>query len=137
VLSVYVSGASSEWQRVASVVERLEASGLIEVPCKWWIDASQWSGRDHERSSHERIRLTRELFAAIDASDVFLLLAPSHGHTSRMAWAELGYALNSSYGLRVIVSGNYAQTICTALADTHFHTDDDAISAVISLAGEP
>lgn len=137
-LTVYISGASSEWQRAASVAAILESSGSVTVPCKWWRGAAEWAGKDHERGSNERIRLTRELFQAIEEADTFVFLAPSDGHSSRMAWAELGYALNlnADRWFDVIVAGNYWQSICTSLADRVYQTDAEAIAWVLDAAKE-
>ncbi len=135
-INVYVSAASSEWQRVASVVERLEVSKLISVPFRWWVDAAEWTGNDTRLDPQERARVARSVFEAIDAADAFLFLAPSPGHVTRTGWAELGYALGLERAIEIVCAGDYQQAVCTAMADHNYRTDDEAIARLRRLVGE-
>lgn len=132
---VYISASSSEHARAKTVADALLASGRISIGDRWWLDASSWTGRDHEHAPDERRRITRMHFANIEAADVVWFLAPSRGHHSKMAWAELGFAQAQSRALTIVVSGEFATaSVCTSLSDRLFMSDDGALAYVVELA---
>ncbi len=101
-----------------------------------WLAVVQSAGAANEGlTAHQREAASESCLSAVDDSPVFWLLAPQT--VSRGCWVELGSALRC--GCRVIVSGDYAQSIFTAgcvLVDT----DDQALTFLrkwLTLAGVP
>lgn len=123
-LKVFLAGASSEFERVAHAALLLEASGLIELPDRWWELAAD--GGFNDRADHENgraVKLARDHLRAIRKCHVFWLLFPEK--RSYGAFVELGAAI----GMPVVVTGQYAKdTIYTAAAS--FVSPDDRMGAV-------
>lgn len=140
-MNTYISAAGSEHARAAKLEEAIwEArrvrggAPVINLNDRWWVDPS-FVGKDHQHSPEERRRITRAHFANIEDAECFWFLAPSQGHHSRGAWAELGYAQAQSRALTIVVSGERAtDSVFTSLSDRLFMSDQEALAYIVDLA---
>lgn len=142
-LSIYVAAASLEIDRARKVVAALESAARtlpIEV-VSTWIDAIDTAGTANEGLSPiARKEAARTCLRELSEADILLLLVP-HNDSGIGCGVELGYvlALRDEWPLRsprIIAAGRTDRTIFAALADEEHGSDEDAIAAVVRMAGE-
>ncbi len=123
---LYIAGASVELARAERLASQAYSLGWdVSGTSEWVHDVRIWGpdGSDIPAKISED-RAARDMLN-VRCAEVFWLLAPPRGVTTRGAWVELGVAL-SAHG-EVIVSGEYAQSIFCSLADRHFASDAGAL----------
>lgn len=116
-LRVYVAGASAEVMLVRGYMARLRAAG-ITITHDWTDDVVALGADASVLTREQRLSIAARDLAAIDAADVFWLLAPTLPTRSTGCWVELGFALRAARRPRVLVSGEGASVcVFSALAE--------------------
>ncbi len=122
--TIYVAGASSEWEMVQKYIKALRGAGL-HITHDWTEQVA--AARAADRSDRDYSKEERRAYAEDDVNGVlrarlFWVLAPEGASTG--AWVELGLALHD--GKIVIVSGDAQKCIFADLADFSFKTHEEA-----------
>lgn len=128
-ISVYIAASSLEIERAERCRDLARAAGLQVVST--WTDSVRAVGESNPRTA---TREQREAWAMaclreVHSADVLWLLAPAATAPTRGAWAELGYA-SAFRRIRIVASGDTAQSIFCALADLETPNDADALAAI-------
>lgn len=125
-MKIYVAGASSEAEGNRAAIQKCRAMGF-DCTHDWTksvfkhralgqSDASLSMAEQHGYASGD--------LAGVKACDVFWLRVPKNGSTG--AWIEFGYAIGQ--GKEILVSGDHARSIFTALAHVTRETHDEALA---------
>ena len=133
---VYIAGSSSEAWRARQWAERLERTGLVHVPDRWFDGAEEWAGRDDEVGLFERKEIAQAHCAAIRRSRVFWLLWSDlktgadyeHGYAACQRW-------HAPHALRVVVTGaGAAATVFSAPVDLWHESDEEGYRYIATYA---
>ncbi len=130
-IRLYLAGASAEASLCASFMRRIRAAG-IEITKDWTADVLATSSSDRDLGEHVRLRHATADVHGVTEADVTWAVLPSAA-TSKGMWFELGVAYAARR--RVIVSGDWRQSIFTALAARKFDTHEEALAYLVSTYG--
>ncbi len=132
-MSVYVAASSSELPRAKAMIAALRAAG-ITVTSTWPEVIDSYGGVGNPRDLDREVckQLAVNCLVEITRARVLWLLCPAEGGgTARGAYFELAGAFGSNK--TIIASGDYRQSIFTALATECHETDEAALAQLVAL----
>lgn len=141
--NVYVAGASSEHQKVSGFADEVRSLGGT-ITHAWWepVAAVHAQGLTDEYLSEEiRLLNARKDLEGVLRADLFLILVPDPESATKNGWIELGVTI----GLRAVrdqltpmvwvVGEKQSRRFFSLLADRHFNTESEALSALAEMWG--
>lgn len=113
-ISIFLSGASREHERVTAIAAALDIAGACRITQRWWEASAyglpaEWSGHDARIPAQAQLAVARRNMDAIYDAHVTWVLWPGDGLRSTCE-AEMGFAL--ALGKCVIVTGARASECC-------------------------
>lgn len=136
---VYLAGPSTELPRVTRYAEKLEASGLVHVTCRWWEDVlANGVGADAEMSWRDQTRRAMRDRRGVCAASILWCLWPnqtSHGAAWECGYADARCAIGTSPTHIVITGPRSHECIFTSLVFRD-SSDDIGLVEVLRAASE-
>lgn len=124
----YVAAASSERARARSFAEALEKTGRHSCLFEWFDAFPDTHERDLDAAARELLR--RRCVNAAAMADLFVLLAPSSGHTTTGAWIELGVRVAARRLSGLLVAGGERPSTLFLSGVVYFVSDHLALTAI-------
>jgi hypothetical protein len=124
---LYLAGASAEALLCQTYMQRLRAAG-IEITKDWTTPLPL---PDREQSEHSRFRHAADDLHGVAEADVVWGVLPDV--QTRGMWFELGVA--HALGRRLLLSGDWKQSIFTALAARRYDSHEEALGYLVETYG--
>lgn len=133
---VYVAGASSEIDRVESVIAALEAGG-VTITSTWTQQVRKHgAGNPNNLTEEDLVTLVSRDIEEVRASDFLLLLLPIAPTVG--AWIELGLAQGINLGrqpddrIMIHTAGIHRPIFTPVLSQCHFDSDGLAVADIVN-----
>lgn len=101
-LSAYVAAPFEDYERAASMMERLRSIGF-SIPVDWTHDARAALSDGKKHTDGEMFHCALEDRRGAEDADVFVLLTPASKDKGCGMWTELGFALGA--GAYIVITG--------------------------------